>query len=304
VVQRVRFGAWPNSYVPSAFWQGLRRLTRYRFRLAHELARDSTRFGNHVFLKWSDWQRVAPFSDLLGTTSATLLTEYSTADLAALSLAQLTELIDHLGKRRFTDPQATARKVQQVLAQSYPVAPQLEEAVLSVLKVQLEHIRSTEKSIKCLDRVIATHMESVPNPLLSLRGLGPVITAGILAEIADIVRFPGDPQLAKYAGLVWRKHASSHFVAEDTRLSKVGNVYLRYYLIQGANLVRQYNLDYQAFYRRKFEETPKHKHQRALVLTARKLTRLVYALLTKNHPFVARRMDDDSSEAEGVPQGA
>jgi transposase len=304
VVQRVRFGAWPNSYVPSAFWQGLRRLTRYRFHLAHELARDSTRFGTHVFLKWSDWPRVAPFSDLLGATSATLLTEYSTADLAALSLAQLTELIDCLGKRRFTDPQATARKVQQVLAQSYPVASQLEEAVMSVLKVQLEHIRSTEKSIQRLDRDIATYMQPVPNPLLSVRGLGPVITAGILAEIADSARFPGDPQLAKYAGLVWRKHASSHFVAEDTRLSKVGNVYLRYYLVQGANLLRQYNLDYQAYYWRKFEETPKHKHKRALVLTARKLTRLVHALLTKNQPFVARRTDDDSPEAAGVPQAA
>ena len=303
VVQRVRFGAWPNSYVPAAFWQGLRRLTRYRFHLAHELARESTRFGTHLFLKWSDWSRVAPFSDLLGATSATLLTEYSTADLAALSLAQLTERIDRLGKRRFTDPQATARKVQQVLAQSYPVAPQLEEAVMSVLNVQLEHIRSTEKSIQRLDQDIAGYIEAVPNPLLSLRGWGPVITAGILAEIADIARFPGDPQLAKYAGLVWRKHASSHFVAEDTRLSKVGNVYLRYYLIQGANLVRQYNLDYQAFYWRKFEETPKHKHQRALVLTARKLARLVHTLLTKNQPFVARRSDDDSPEAT-VPQVA
>ena len=174
---------------------------------------------------------------------------------------------------------------------------------MSVLNVQLEHIRSTEKSIQRLDQDIAGYIEAVPNPLLSLRGLGPVITAGILAEIADIARFPGDPQLAKYAGLVWRKHASSHFVAEDTRLSKVGNVYLRYYLIQGANLVRQYNLDYQAFYRRKLDETPKHKHQRALVLTARKLTRLVYALLTKNHPFVTRRTDDDSPEA-AVPQVA
>jgi hypothetical protein len=304
IVERVRFGHLPDSYVPGAFWQGLRRLTRYRFHLAQTVARESTRFGTHVFLKWSDWQRLAPFSDLLGATSATLLTHYSTADLTALSLPQLTDLIDQLGKRRFTDPQATARKVQQALAQSYPVAPQLEEAIMTVLSVQLEHIRACEKLIKRLDHDIATYLEPVPNPLLAVRGLGPVITAGILAEIADSARFPGDPQLAKYAGLVWRKHASAGFVAQDTRLSKAGNVYLRYYLVQGANLLRQYNLDYQAYYWRKVEETPKHKHKRALVLTARKLTRLVHALLTKNHPFVARRTDDDSPEAAGVPQAA
>ena len=175
---------------------------------------------------------------------------------------------------------------------------------MTVLSVQLEHIRACEKLIKRLDRDIATYMEPVPNPLLSVRGWGPVITAGILAEIADRARFPGDPQLAKYAGLVWRKHASSHCVAEDTRLSKVGNVYLRYYLVQGANLLRQYNLDYQAYYQRKVEQVPKHKHKRALVLTARKLVRLVYALLTKNEPFVARPTATDLLEVTDLSLAA
>jgi transposase len=304
IVERVRFGHWPTSYVPDDFWQGLRRLTRYRFHLAQTVARESTRFGTHVFLKWSDWQRLAPFSDLLGVTSATLLTQYSTADLNGRSLSQLTDWIDQLGKRRFSDPQATARKVQQALVQSYPVAPQLEQAVMTVLSIQLEHIRLCEKLLKRLDHDIAQYIKDLPNPLLSMRGLGPVITAGILAEIAKIKRFPGDPQLAKYAGLVWRKHASADFVAQDTRLSKVGNVYLRYYLIQGANLLRQYNLDYQAYYRRKAEEAPKHKHKRALVLTARKLVRLVHALLTKNQPFVARSTATDTPEATDTSPAA
>jgi len=304
IAERVRFGHWPTSYVPDDFWQGLRRLTRYRFHLAQMVARESARFGTHVFLKWSDWLRLAPFSDLLGVTSATLLTQYSTADLNGLSLSQLTDVIDRLGKRRFSDPQATARKVHQALAQSYPVASQLEQAVMTVLSVQLEHIRLCEKLLKRLDRHIAHYIKDLPNPLLSLRGLGPVITAGILAEVADIARFPGDPQLAKYAGLVWRKHASADFVAQDTRLSKVGNVYLRYYLVQGANLLRQYNLDYQAYYRRKVEEAPKHKHKRALVLTARKLVRLVHALLTKNEPFVARSTATDMSEATDLSLAA
>jgi hypothetical protein len=304
IVERVRFGHWPTSHVPDDFWQGLRRLTRYRFHLARTIARESIRFSTHVFLKWSDWQRLAPFSDLLGATSATLLTQYSTVDLQGLSLPQLTDLIDQLGKRRFSDPQTTARKVRQALAQSYPVTPQLERAIMTVLSIQLEHIHLCEKLLKRLDHDIAQYLQDQPNPLLSLRGLGPVITAGILAEIADIARFPGDPQLAKYAGLVWRKHASADFVAQDTRLSKVGNVYLRYYLIQGANLLRQYNLDYQAYYRRKVDEAPKHNHKRALVLTARKLVRLVHALLTKNEPFVARSTATDMSEATDLSRAA
>jgi Transposase IS116/IS110/IS902 family. len=142
-------------------------------------------------------------------------------------------------------------------------------------------------------------MERISNPLLSVQGLGPVITAGISAEIADIHRFPGDPQLAKFVGLVWRKHASGQFVAEETRLAKSGNVYLRYYLIEGANLMRQHNLEYQAYYRRKYDEVPKHQHKRALVLTARKLVRLVFALLTKNQTYV-RPQAVQSEEAAPV----
>ena len=44
VAARVRFGEWPDSYVPSPFWQGLRRLTRYRFKLAQDLSREKMRF--------------------------------------------------------------------------------------------------------------------------------------------------------------------------------------------------------------------------------------------------------------------
>ncbi|OTN82266.1 transposase, partial [Enterococcus faecium] len=40
--------------------------------------------------------------------------------------------------------------------------------------------------------------------------------------------------------------------------------------------------EYTAYYKKKYAETPKHKHKRAIVLTARKFTRLVDTLL-RNH---------------------
>ena len=206
--------------------------------------------------------------------------------MAALTLPQLTELIQEYGRKHFDDPQATARHVQRTLQNSFPVTPDLDAALTVVLQVAWTHLRDLEKLMHRLDREIAQRMERIPNPLLSVQGLGPVITAGIVAEIADIHRFPDHPQLAKFVGLVWRKHASGQFVAEETRLAKTGNIYLRYYLIEGANLMRQHNLEYQAYYQRKFAEVPKHQHKRALVLTARKLVRLVFALLTKNQPYV------------------
>ena len=66
-------------------------------------------------------------------------------------------------------------------------------------------------------------------------GLGPVWTAGLVAEIGDIHRFDNDAALAKYAGLVWHPRQSGTFQADDTALAKTGNPYLRYYLVEAAD---------------------------------------------------------------------
>src|SRR5690625_7529333 len=68
--------------------------------------------------------------------------------------------------------------------------------------------------------------------------MGPVFTAGIISEIGQIDRFSDETKIAKYAGLYWRKHQSGRFTADDTSLSRNGNQYLRYYLVEAANSVR------------------------------------------------------------------
>ena len=140
--------------------------------------------------------------------------------------------------------------------------------------------------MKRLNQHIARCIEPVPNPIITVKGLGPVITAGLLAEIVDITRFAEHKHLAQYCGLTWEKRSSGNFVSQNTRLTKVGSKYLRYYFVMGANTLRRFNLEYKAFYWRKHSEVSKYRHKRALVLTARKLVRLVHALLTKNVPYL------------------
>ncbi|UCC76361.1 MAG: IS110 family transposase [Anaerolineales bacterium] len=290
VAARVRFGELPVSYVPGDFWQGLRRLTRYHYKLSRNLTREKMRFQSYAFLKCSDWKRVKPFSDIFGATSAALLTEFTAAELRDFSHDQLTDIIAHRGRGRFHDPHATARAVQQALHTSYPIDPQMDDMVTATLATGWEHIRFLKRLMKRLDQHIARHIDPVPNPLITVKGLGAVITAGILAEIVDISRFPEHRHLAQFCGLTWQKRSSGGFVSQNTRLTKVGNVYLRYYFILGADQLRKHNLEYKAYYWRKHQQVSKYQHKRALVLTARKLVRLVHALLTKNVPYVRPRM--------------
>lgn len=76
---------------------------------------------------------------------------------------------------------------------------------------------------------------SVPQTLQTIPGVGPVFTAGIIAEIGQIERFGDEGKIAKYATLYWRKHQSGRFTVDDTSLSHNGNQYLRYYLVEAAN---------------------------------------------------------------------
>jgi transposase len=117
-------------------------------------------------------------------------------------------------------------------------------------------------------------------------GIGPVCAAGLIAEIGDIHRFDNEAALAKYAGLTWRKHQSGEFEADDTPLTKTGNSYLRSYFVLAANYVRMRDPKFAEFYHRKFKESTTHHHRRALVLTARKLVRVVDALLRSNQLYL------------------
>ena len=286
IAARLRFGELPLSYVPADFWQGLRRLTRYRFHLSRNLSREKMRFQAYAFLKCSDWKRVKGFSDVFGATSVALLTEFTVTELAEMTHDQLVNLIRRRGRGRFADPTATARKVRQALRSSYPIDPQMDEMLTTALATIWDHIRFINRLMKQLDKHIARIIDPVPNPIITVKGLGAVITAGLLAEIVDITRFAEHKHLAQYSGITWEKRSTGNFVSQNTRLTKVGNKYLRYYFVIGANTLRRFNLEYKAFYWRKHSEVSKYKHKRALVLTARKLVRLVHALLTKNVPYV------------------
>ena len=65
-------------------------------------------------------------------------------------------------------------------------------------------------------------------------------------------------------------------------MTKTGNQYLRYYLIEAANGVIRCFLEYKNYYCEKLKEPANHKHKRALVFSARKLVSLIFGLLGKN----------------------
>ena len=95
--------------------------------------------------------------------------------------------------------------------------------------------------MKAIDKAILQTVQGL-NPdeytvLNSIPGIGKVYSAGILAEMGSIKAFPNANALAKYCGIVWNDNDSGDFVAQDKHMSKAGNRYLRYYIIEAAGSV-------------------------------------------------------------------
>ena len=202
-----------------------------------------------------------------------------------MELEELVAFLQDKGKNRFKDPEEIAQYLQKLARNSYRLDKALQDPVNITLSVILSTIRHMESQVKRLDAEIERLMKGMPQTLTSVKGIGPVYAAGLIAEIGDIRRFKDHHALAKYAGLVWNQNQSGEYEAENTSRMRTGNKYLRYYLVQAAESVRRYDSEYRDFYQKKHAEVPKHKHKRALVLTARKLVRLVHSLLRTNQMY-------------------
>ena len=282
----LRFGRLPAPYRGEPPYAPLRRLTRYRHHLVRTLVREQQYFMAHLFLKCSGLVQERPAGKPLSATAAALATEFLSADeLAGKPTEELVAFLVEKARNRFADPGQVAREVQRVARQSYRIGPGLAGSVNLILASTLQTIRTLRVTLKEVNEAIAREFAAFPNTLQSVPGIGPVYAAGIFAEIGEIGLFRSEAQLAKLAGLAWKRHQSGKFEGEESHLVQGCNKHLRYYLIEAANSVRRHDEEYRRFYERKYQEVRQHRHKRALVLTARKLVRLVYALLVKGQLY-------------------
>ena len=269
IADHLRFGRINKEvYMDDYKYQALKMYTRARHQLVQELTREKI------------------FSDKFGATSTAQIEEFSSLDeLAYMSTDELVDFIRKKGKNHFDDPEEIAEAVQRAAKNSYR-PPQVIADAKQMLAISMNTIRLLQKQIKEYDKAIEKMLEAFPQTLTSVKGIGNIYAAGIIAEIGDINRFPSQASLAKYAGLVWTQHQSSDFEAEDKRMIQGGNHHLKYYLCEAANALRRCDPEFKRFYALKYKEANKHNHKRALALTARKLVRLVYTLLKTNRLYI------------------
>jgi transposase len=303
IAERLRVGRLPAPFQVDVLYAPLQRLTRFRAHLAQSLAREKNYFLSFLWLKFSAFSQEKPFGDPFGATSTVVLDQYAVEDLVQWPADELAAFLQAQGRGSFDDPASVAAALTKAARQSYHLDHVLAEPVSLVLATTMATIRTLQAQLTLVDKTIARTLAAIPaarRTISSVPGLGAVWTAGLVAEIGSIHRFADDAALAQYAGLVWHPYESGAFQAQDTTMSKAGNAYLRYYLVEAANSVRLHCAEYQAFYAAKLAQSPKHDHKRAVVLTARKLVRLIDALLRAG----ALYQPQDREEGQTAPHAA
>ena len=295
IAEYLRFGKYHVTIARQEEYLALQRLTRTRYEITSSLARAKQHFIEALYYRLNKLVTVDKENiktSIFGATMLSIVTDSKTID--EITEMPIEDLIDYLqtkGRGRFSDPEDLAKAIRKAVRGSYRLGKVMKDSIDAVLSVYYTEIKTNQKLIKNLDKAITDIVQALPEEriLQSIPGIGPVYSAGIIAEIGSIDRFDTEAQLAKYAGLAWRQKQSSDFDSEHKPMTKNGNHYLRYYLVEAANLIRLRDPVFRKYYQKKYDEAFYSPHKRACVLCARKLVRTIFTLLKNGQIYQTPR---------------
>jgi len=288
-------------------WLRLRSYMRLRFHLVQVLTREKNYFQAYLFVLNNAYAQFRPFSDLFGASSSRFLKQMGLLDeITGLDSLEALQELQKNSKAKLPDPLQNLRILHKVTAERFVIDDDLAEALQEVLNLVLAHIEFIAEQVKQINGIIKTEAKKHAEVAVmrTVPGIGLVFSSGICSEIGNLDRYlqgekwdrkrecyrhknlrDAENSIAKISGMWWPRVASGDFEAEDRNLSKSGNRYLRYYLIEAADRLRQYVPAYAKYYQKKYAEVNRHRHKRALVLTARKSIGLYVGLLHRKEAF-------------------
>lgn len=149
--------------------------------------------------------------------------------------------------------------------------------------LNLSLFETIENQIQEIDGKLVENAKTDPRvPLLmTIPGFGLVVASGFIAAIDNIKRFESPRQLSAYFGLVPRLIQSGEKCIHG-RITKSGASYVRWLAVEAAQAMILSESPLTATY---WRIKKKKNAQIATIALARKITALVWHMLTKNEPY-------------------
>ena len=157
----------------------------------------------------------------------------------------------------------------------------------SALSIQITHtisqIELLDSQLEQVEAEMADIMKFNDSVIMTIPGIGYINGGMILGEIGDIHHFSNPNKLLAFAGLDPSVYQSGNFQAKRTRMSKRGSRVLSYALINAAHNVVKNNATFKTYYDKKMTEG--RSHYNALGLSAGKLVKIIWKMMTDNVEF-------------------
>lgn len=156
-------------------------------------------------------------------------------------------------------------------------------AYMLEMKQTIEQIEFLEKQEQELEKEIKALMKVVDSKIETIPGVGPTLGAIIISEIGDIRRFSNVAKLVAYAGLDASTTQSGESVNRKGKMVKRGSKHLRWAIMEAARLAAIHDEVFKAYFNKKLAEGKLYRV--ALSHVAKKLLRVIYAMLNRNEAF-------------------
>lgn len=163
------------------------------------------------------------------------------------------------------------------------------ETAASVVGRIREHIGFLDAQIEAVKAEIEQHIDQHPDLrqqrdlMASIKGVGKLTAAKLLAEIPNIADFDSPQQLVAFAGLNPRQHTSGSSVRGHSRISKVACAAIRAALYMPAIVAKNSN-PYMLPLVQRLEQRG-HCKMSIVVAVMRKLLHLIFGILKSGQPF-------------------
>ncbi len=157
----------------------------------------------------------------------------------------------------------------------------------TILDVNLKQLQSLEESIHSLTVKIAqeaVHRSDV-KLLMGFTGIDYYSAMLLLSEMGPVTRFPSAKKLVSYAGLAPGTRQSAEHTFHG-RITKEGNKYIRWVLIEAAQNASRYDPRLRGFYQRL---AARRGRQKAITAVARKILVSIYYVLKRQEEYQGQR---------------
>jgi transposase len=268
--------------VPTGPMAEMRTLIHARERVLKQFTAVNSQLQDVVYVLFPEFSSV--IKDLSGKTAKHLLSRYPTPQaILMLGIEELTFLMRKTSRGRLGKDKADL--LYRAAQNSLGVSEGIENLCLEI-GMLLEYIGHLEHTLAIYKQRLENLITQVPQGkyLLSIKGIGPIIIAGILGEYDGFRPFTTIAEVLKYAGMNFTENSSGNRQGKRRMTKRGRNLVRKLSYYAALNTVKK-GRDFHDIYQKHLQKGM--EKNKALMAVARKIIRILFTM-SKNLCYFER----------------